>query len=135
MKKTFIAFAVAALVVVAFAFTRNTAPQATNADLAFKATTLTTSGTNKACTINSWSYEKANYYMELGDSVTLTLSGVKDGGDYTLLVKKTVSGVCTLTFSGTVVGTTSPLSLSGSTNSYFWINYTKQGTTTVLLKQ
>jgi uncharacterized protein YxeA len=135
MKKIYATIAVIVLVVLGSLVAFKNAPKEVNANIGFKTTTLTNSGSNKACTINAYSYSVANYYMELGDSVTLTLTGIKDGGNYSLLIKKTVSGVCTLTNSNTIVGTTSPISLSGSTNSYFWVNFTKVGSTIVLLKQ
>lgn len=103
--------------------------------LPFKTVTATNSGTNKALTVTCSNLTEGNFYYECSDSTTLTISKVKNGGNYRLLIKKTVSGVCTLTTSATVVGTTSPISLSGSTNSFFWVDFTSNGTVTVLHKR
>lgn len=99
-----------------------TAPAAGGSAL-FQTVTVTNSGSNKALAINCWFIDRANYYVETGDSTTLTLTKVKSGGDYRLLIKKTVSGVCTLTLTGAKVDAT-PISLSGAANSYFWVDFT-----------
>lgn len=89
----------------------------------FQTRTLTDTASNKFLAINCWFIDRSNFYVEAGDSILLALSKVKNGGDYRLLVKKTTASVITITRSGIVVGT-SPISLSGSANSYFWIDFT-----------
>lgn len=134
MKKNFlalIAFAVISITaIVAFK------PSSTNASYnPFKTVTLTNSGTNKLASINCAYLNEANYYIEAGDSLTLTLTKVKNGGKYVVLIKKTTASVVTLTNAGTIVGTTSPISLSGSANTFFWCDITNNGTVTVLHKR
>jgi hypothetical protein len=144
MKKTLF-FGLAALLVFAAGLTAFTTEKADKSEMAlyatqgvyspFKTLTATNSGTNKAVTVPCASLTDASFYYECADSTTLTFTKIKNGGTYRLLIKKTVSGVCTITTTASVVGGTSPISLSGSTNTYFWIDFTNNGIVTVVHKR
>ena len=145
MKKTLF-FGLAALILMAAGLTAfTTTEKADKSEMAlyatqgvyspFKTLTATNSGTNKAVTVPCASLTDASFYYECADSTTLTITKIKNGGNYRLLIKKTVSGVCTITTSASVVGGTSPISLSGSTNTYFWLDFTSNGIVTVMHKR
>jgi hypothetical protein len=141
MKKIYFLIAALAFGLVAtFAFTgaESTAKHNVQASYyPFKTVTpVLKSGTGNDTAVITCSYlAEQNFYIPVDDSTTITINTPKNGGHYRLLIKKTVAGVCTLTTSASVVGTTSPISLTGSTNSWFWVDFTSTGSATVLLKQ
>jgi hypothetical protein len=99
----------------------------------FKTVTITG---DTVARINAYGTDDQNYYTQAGDTFRLYLSNIRDGGNYRWLIKKTVSGVVLIHCTAmTVVGGGTTLSLSGSTNTYFWVNFTKHGSTLVIHKE
>ena len=104
-------------------------------DVSFK--TVTSIGDSVA-TCNAWYTEFQNWYIASGDSFRLVLTKLKNGGTYRILIKKTVSGVVRVHYTGTgyyIIGGGTSFTLSGSTNSYFWLTITSNSTTNFILKE
>lgn len=84
-------------------------------------------------TINCINSENAQWYLDANDSFTLALTNVKPGGTYSLLLRKTISAPVLVTTSATGVnGASSPISLTGSTNTFHLLQWTNRGGTVVI---